>query len=367
MMKIENKQKLPRATRFAALACTEEDHNEEDHIEFPDITTAAKATTTSAKMPKWIDKMTQKDKKKKVIDESGEVPGEVIAEANDIHIGIILNASRDATSGSFSGRRKAARHQGGGDQLRGAQSHMPAVPKSRRYEATEPAAGRKSPDDRKLKICSKSYMAACECSDKEFGGHLQAVSFVEQADVVRSQCMAERESCNCAEVAPKCIWADDRPINEIQGGGKTFDGGWQMITMAVDSGAAETVIPHTLVMGQPIMETAASKAGVNYASATGQPIPNLGEQRLPLCTSEGSLRSMTFQAAPVSRALGSVKRMNETGHIVVFDGTDSYIQNKATGEITWLREENGNYLMDLWIMPMDDLTEMKRQGFGRQH
>ena len=140
-----------------------------------------------------------------------------------------------------------------------------------------------------------------------------------------------------------------------------------MITMAVDSGAAQTVIPHTLVMGHPIMETAASKSGVNYASATGQPIPNLGEQRLPLCTSEGSLRSMTFQAAPVSRALGSVKRMNETGHIVVFDGTDSYIQNKATGEINWLREENGNYLMDLWIMPIDDLTEMKRQGFGRQH
>ena len=244
---------------------------------------------------------------------------------------------------------------------------MPAVPKSRRYEATEPAAGREGPDGRKLKICSKSYMAACECRDKKFGGHLQAVSFVEQADVVRSQCMAERESCNCAEVAPKCIWADDRPINEIQGGGKTFDGGWQMITMAVDSGAAETVIPHTLVMGHPIMETAASKSGVNYASATGQPIPNLGEQRLPLCTSEGSLRSMTFQAAPVSRALGSVKRMNETGHIVVFDGTDSYIQNKATGEINWLREENGNYLMDLWIMPIDDLTEMKRQGFGRQH
>ena len=130
---------MPRATRFAALACIEEDHNEEDHIEFPDITAAAKVTTTSAKMPKWIDKMTQKDKKKKVIDESGEVLGEVIAEANDIPIGIILNASRDATSGSFSGRRKAARHQRGGDQLRGAQPHMPAVPKSRRYEATEPA------------------------------------------------------------------------------------------------------------------------------------------------------------------------------------------------------------------------------------
>ena len=71
MMKVENKQKLPRATRFAALACTEEDHNEEDHIEFPDIAAAAKTTTTSARMPKWIDKKTQKDKNKKVTDEFG--------------------------------------------------------------------------------------------------------------------------------------------------------------------------------------------------------------------------------------------------------------------------------------------------------
>ena len=75
---------------------------------------------------------------------------------------------------------------------------------------------------------------------------------------------------------------------------------------------------------------------------------------------------MTFQATPVSRALGSVKRMNETGHVVVFDGQNTYIQNKVTGEVNWLREENGNYLMDLWIMPMDKLNELKHQGFGRQ-
>ena len=138
--------------------------------------------------------------------------------------------------------------------------------------------------------------------------------------------MAEREHCSCVEAVPKYIMAEDRPINEVQGCGKVFDEGWQKITMAVDSGAAATLISHTLVMGHPIMETEASKSGVNYASATGQPIPNLGEQRLPLCTSEGSVRSMIFQAAPVSRALGSVKRMNETGHVVAFDGANSFIQ-----------------------------------------
>ena len=193
-------------------------------------------------------------------------------------------------------------------------------------------AGRRA-DKRAIEkqICSEKYMAACNCNvakhdrslngelpdapasaepgildvddqkpksgtiDK-FGGYLQAITFAEQAAAVRDQCMAEREQCSCVEAVPKYIMAEDRPINEVQGGGKVFEEGLQKITMAVDSGAAETVVPHTLVMGHPIMETQASRSGVNYASATGQPIPNLAEQRRPLCTSEGSLRSMTFQA-----------------------------------------------------------------------
>ena len=53
---------MPYATRFAALAC-----NEEDHIGFPDIATATKTATTNTRMPKWMDKRTQKDKKKKKV------------------------------------------------------------------------------------------------------------------------------------------------------------------------------------------------------------------------------------------------------------------------------------------------------------
>ena len=119
-------------------------------------------------------------------------------------------------------------------------------------------------------------------------------------------------------------------------------------------------------MDHPIIETDASRNGLNYASATNQPIPNLGEQRLPLCTAEGSLRTMTFQATPVSKPLGSVKRMTACGHRVVFDEDGSYIQNKQTGEINMLYEENGNFMMDLWIMPKNHLDKLSKQGFGGQ-
>ena len=90
----------------------------------------------------------------------------------------------------------------------------------------------------------------------------------------------------------------------------------------------------------------------------GDPIPNLGEQKLPLYTQEGAVRGMTFQAAPVARALGSVMRMCKAGHRCVFDEEGSYIENKATGEINWLRQENGNYMLDVWVIPS--------QGFPRQ-
>ena len=94
-----------------------------------------------------------------------------------------------------------------------------------------------------------------------------------------------------------------------------------------------------------------SEAGVCYVSATGEPIPNLGEQRLPLATIKGSLRAMTFQAAPVAKPLGSVKKMCQAGHMVVFDDEGSYIYNKNTQEINWLREESWNYMLDVWLPP----------------
>ena len=136
-------------------------------------------------------------------------------------------------------------------------------------------------------------------------------------------------------------------------------GDWQKIAVAVDSGAAETVIPHQLVKQHPICETEASRSGLNYASATGDPIPNLGEQALPVMTEEGTVRRMTFQAAPVSRPLGSVQRMCKSKHTVVFDEEGSFVVNKISGEINWMREENGNYMLDLWVLP--------KPGFRRQH
>ena len=125
------------------------------------------------------------------------------------------------------------------------------------------------------------------------------------------------------------------------------------ISMAVDSGACDSVIDPEDVPEYPPVETKASIGGLAYASATGDEIPNLGEIKLPFSTREGTLRGMTVQAAPVAKPLGSVMRICQAGHMVVFDSEQSYIVNKKTGEMNMLREEDGNYMLDLdsstWI------------------
>ena len=145
---------------------------------------------------------------------------------------------------------------------------------------------------------------------------------------------------------------------------------WRKISLAIDSGAAETVIPHTLVTDYPIVETEKSRSGACYASATGEPIPNLGEQKLLMAIEEGSMRAMTFQAAPVAKPLGSVKRICQAGHYVIFDEEGSYIMNKVTGELNWLREQNGNYMLDVWIPPPSlasgNTLHNHEYPFGRQ-
>ena len=79
---------------------------------------------------------------------------------------------------------------------------------------------------------------------------------------------------------------------------------------------------------------------------------------------------MKLQAAPVERPLGSMMRISQAGHRVVFGADEgSYILNKKTGEINWLREDDGNYVMDTWV-PLQsikgNIPESPQHGFPGQ-
>ena len=60
------------------------------------------------------------------------------------------------------------------------------------------------------------------------------------------------------------------------------------------------------------------------------------------------LQADVQKGAGMQRALGSVKRMCSSGHMVVFDNDGSNVLNTVIGEVNWMKEERWNDIMDLW-------------------
>ena len=73
---------------------------------------------------------------------------------------------------------------------------------------------------------------------------------------------------------------------------------------------------------------------------------------------EGGIKPMTYQIAPVEKPLNAVVDMVKCKHTVVFDDEGSFIRDKTTGDINWLREDNGNYMLDVWILPPDATNQI---------
>ena len=141
--------------------------------------------------------------------------------------------------------------------------------------------------------------------------------------------------------------------------------GWTCLSIAVDSGACDNVMdPDALpAYADKVVETEASINHHDFVAANGETIPNYGELKIPMVTRERTLRGIAFQVAGVKKALGSVQKMNEAGHIVIFDGPDSFIYNKATQEANMMRQEDGNFIIDVWVPPPSIAANV---GFGRQ-
>ena len=83
-------------------------------------------------------------------------------------------------------------------------------------------------------------------------------------------------------------------------------------------------------------------------------------------TTDGSKHLLNFQIAAVTKPLLAVSRVTGSGYRVVFDEPQyggSYLQCRATGKKTQLRQSRGVYYLDLWMKPGD---HMLPKGFQRQ-
>ena len=127
------------------------------------------------------------------------------------------------------------------------------------------------------------------------------------------------------------------------------DGEWEEIEFSVDSGATETVAPDTMPTSIPTVPGVASRRGVEYEAANGATIPNEGEKRFTAFTEDGHEKGMVVQICDVNQGLLSVSKLNAAGNLVVFDDADSYIQNKKSGEKTWMRRNGGMFTLKMWV------------------
>ena len=143
--------------------------------------------------------------------------------------------------------------------------------------------------------------------------------------------------CGCQGVREVDLAALDIEVDRAQNAeiGAVNHGQWEAIPrgITIDSGAAESVIPMNWLPQFPRVTGTAAMEGVGYIAATGERIPNEGEQRVSFVTREGQKKGMVFHVAPVNKPLGSVSKIVRKGHRVVFDEGPgaSYILNKQDG------------------------------------
>ena len=76
------------------------------------------------------------------------------------------------------------------------------------------------------------------------------------------------------------------------------------MSIAIDSGACDSVISPEHVPDHEVHESVESRRGEDFQSATGEPIPNLGDLQLPLYMRDGTVRGMVIKASLVTKPFG---------------------------------------------------------------
>ena len=147
---------------------------------------------------------------------------------------------------------------------------------------------------------------------------------------------------------------------------------YEKISVMIDSGASETVASQDQFASYPLEQTTAS--GTVYSSAAekqAEDIVNLGQKYVQVVDEYGKESWAKFQICKglgQDKILGSVSRLVESGHSVVFRSPElgSYIQNNANGHRVYLRQQNGSYYLDLWAKKGHAANNQQESGFARR-
>ena len=78
-------------------------------------------------------------------------------------------------------------------------------------------------------------------------------------------------------------------------------------------------------------------------------VQRLGERKFLGFTEEGGQRGITAQICAVNKTLMSVSKVAAQGNRVILDDDGSYIEDKVSGERTWMKQVGGMYMLKMWV------------------
>ena len=114
---------------------------------------------------------------------------------------------------------------------------------------------------------------------------------------------------------------------------------WKNVTVVVDSGAAENVMPRSRFPEISTEGTERSKNGKGFKGPGGEQNKNYGQQVKSVRTPEGSVRKSTWQVADVRRPLVSASHVIQAGNDLFIGKDEAYIMNRKKKEKSVFRKE----------------------------
>ena len=123
---------------------------------------------------------------------------------------------------------------------------------------------------------------------------------------------------------------------------------WKKVTVVVDSGAAENVMPRSMFSWKGIRQTERSKHGKGFKGPGGENIKNYGQQVMSVKTPEGFVQKSTRQVADVRKPLVSASHTIQAGNDLFIGKDEAYIMNRKK-EKSLLRKEGNLYVLDLFV------------------
>ena len=106
------------------------------------------------------------------------------------------------------------------------------------------------------------------------------------------------------------------------------------VTFGIDSGAALTMMRKQECQQFRITPTAESSRGEECRAASGHHIRFEGGRRLMIAGDDGKPRILRTHVGNITKNLMAASDLVDSGHKIVLDDQDCYIEHKASGKIT---------------------------------